>query len=311
MYSSKIVDATDPDLFAAAIRPTGDFVVTGRGSFRARSTLFNLGRVYAQRVHEKLARLKHAELHRGGILFLTEPGPGMFMNGAEIGISQVAVVDPGASYTSRLSGATHWGAVTLAKEDMDDLGITGTGGHINRSSGVTVLTPPAAALARLRSLHVYMGRLAETDPALLANTELTHDLEYSLVDALQGTLSTQASGSDTTGRRHHQIVINRFRMVIEALADRPLSLTEINRRIGVSSRTLRSACQEQLGVSPLQYIMLRRMQAVHRVLQNADPAITRVTDIATEHGFWELGRFAVKYRHLFGEMPSATLKRAA
>ena len=57
--------------------------------------------------------------------------------------------------------------------------------------------------------------------------------------------------------------------------------------------------------------MLRRMQAVRRVLQNADPKVTRVTDIATEHGFWELGRFAVKYRHMFGETPSTTLKRAA
>jgi AraC-like DNA-binding protein len=57
--------------------------------------------------------------------------------------------------------------------------------------------------------------------------------------------------------------------------------------------------------------MLHRMQAVRRALQKADPDITRVTDIATEHGFWELGRFAVKYRHAFGETPSATLRAAA
>ena len=56
--------------------------------------------------------------------------------------------------------------------------------------------------------------------------------------------------------------------------------------------------------------MLRRMQTARRALQNADPQVSRVTDIATEHGFWELGRFSVNYRHMFGEMPSATLKRA-
>ena len=103
----------------------------------------------------------------------------------------------------------------------------------------------------------------------------------------------------------------RFRGIVEAQADQLPEIAEISRQVGVSSRLLRLACQEQLGVSPLQYGLLRRMQTVRRRLQNADPEITRVTDIATEHGFWELGRFAVRYRHFFGETPSATLKRAA
>src|SRR5262249_31415101 len=32
-------------------------------------------------------------------------------------------------------------------------------------------------------------------------------------------------------------------------------------------------------------------------------------EIVTDHGIWELGRFSVAYRRLFGESPSCTLRR--
>ena len=52
-----------------------------------------------------------------------------------------------------------------------------------------------------------------------------------------------------------------------------------------------------------------RMNQVRVALMRADPAKATVTGIATGHGFWELGRFSVAYRTLFGESPSASLRR--
>jgi AraC-like DNA-binding protein len=118
---------------------------------------------------------------------------------------------------------------------------------------------------------------------------------------------------DTQDRHHrHRLrlaVMQRFEQMIEALPDQPLHVMDICSGIGVTDRTLRLHCQEQLGMSPHQYLWLRRMNLVRRALARAEPAAKTVTQIANDYGFAELGRFAVRYRRLFGESPSVTLRR--
>jgi AraC-like DNA-binding protein len=61
-------------------------------------------------------------------------------------------------------------------------------------------------------------------------------------------------------------------------------------------------------MGPIRYLTLRRMHLVRRALLKADPSKATVTRLATDHGFWELGRFAVAYRRIFGELPSESLR---
>jgi AraC-like DNA-binding protein len=103
--------------------------------------------------------------------------------------------------------------------------------------------------------------------------------------------------------------MSKFEEFLASNCDQPVYLSEICAATGVSESTLRRCCQEHLGMSPVRYLWLRRMSLARAALIRADPATANVTGIATDHGFCELGRFSVEYRALFGESPSATLRR--
>jgi AraC family ethanolamine operon transcriptional activator len=91
----------------------------------------------------------------------------------------------------------------------------------------------------------------------------------------------------------------------------PVTVAEMSGMAGVSERTLRAAFRDVIGLSPKQYAITERLRAAHDALCAADPKTTTVTDIAMAHGFFELGRFAGRYRHTFGEAPSRTLRQVA
>lgn len=78
----------------------------------------------------------------------------------------------------------------------------------------------------------------------------------------------------------------------------------------VSPSSLEGAFKSITGVSPHSFFLRRRLSQARSVLLRENPAQCKVTDVATELGFSELGRFAVRYREMFGEKPSDTLRRS-
>ncbi len=111
------------------------------------------------------------------------------------------------------------------------------------------------------------------------------------------------------GAQNHTEVISKLEEFLAVNCVERIYLSDICIATGVSESTLRRCCHEHLGMGPVRYLWLRRMNQVRVALMRADPAEATVTGIATGHGFWELGRFSVEYRTLFGESPSASLRR--
>ena len=59
----------------------------------------------------------------------------------------------------------------------------------------------------------------------------------------------------------------------------------------------------------MKYAKQIRLESAQRALLAARSGITTVTDVAMDHGFFQLGRFSADYRRVFGELPSVTLGR--
>jgi AraC-like DNA-binding protein len=117
--------------------------------------------------------------------------------------------------------------------------------------------------------------------------------------------------ADSARQRRRQDIMNRFRALAEGWGDRPPFLPEVCAALGVNVRTFNQICHEQLGVGLKRYLLLRRLHLAHQALSDAPPGGTTVTEIATQYGFWELGRFAGLYGAVYGQHPSATLRCAS
>jgi AraC-like DNA-binding protein len=89
-----------------------------------------------------------------------------------------------------------------------------------------------------------------------------------------------------------------------------ISIARLSTVAGVSERSLRNAFYDVYTTSPKRYITLWQLHQVRRTLQTSGGPAATVTNAATSHGFFELGRFAAAYKSLFGETPSETLQRA-
>jgi AraC-like DNA-binding protein len=166
-------------------------------------------------------------------------------------------------------------------------------------------------MARLVRIHELVGQLAKNLPDVLILPEAGRALEQELTYVLIRCLTEGQSSAMTAGGRRHDRIIARFEEFLGMHANQPLYLAEICAALGVAERTLRVACEEHLGMGPIRYLSLRRMHLVRRALLRAESSTTTVTRVATDHGFWELGRFSVSYRALFGESPSESLRRPA
>jgi len=113
-----------------------------------------------------------------------------------------------------------------------------------------------------------------------------------------------------SGQPTSAVLVKRATEIMDAQRG-PLRILDLCRVLRVSPSTLENSFKAVAGVTPHAFFTRRRLNQARASLLRAGTAGRKVTEIASELGFTELGRFAVRYRQLFGESPSETLRRGS
>lgn len=171
-----------------------------------------------------------------------------------------------------------------------------------------VLRASAQVVPVLQALHLKAMRCAAgldssnlSSPALM---RLRDDVLMEWVEALP----PQVDVSELDSLASRKKVVDRACEVMLDAPDEALSMLELCQRVGTSRRKLSYCFQDVLGISPARYLRVTRLNGVRRELKAMRSTSMSVNEVAAKWGFGHLSQFAKDYKHLFGELPSATLQ---
>jgi len=304
---SAIVHFSDPESYADGF---GDsrmkLTITAGGAFSARLTRLRLNDLNIYRCRETLPRIAFISLPPK-MICLTFPigaGSSLISDGLALRGGDIVLHVRGDRTYQRSNGARQWGLISISTEQFAHRCKALTGKSIVAPEVTRVVRPERPESLRFQHLFREACLVAETKYRFTEQPEVARTLEQQLFHAIIDCVSADQTRQR---RQRHATVMVRFEEALSQHIGHKLSLPMLCAEIGVPERTLRMCCTNFLAVSPLRYLMLQRLNQARAELRRARPSSTSVAEVARNHQFLELGRFAVIYRAIFGESPSATL----
>ena len=302
----------DPDHYEASLRDAQiEAVIVSRGHFRARLTWAELHHLQVLRCEEDSLRAAYMRLapRLAFVTFPTNSAPLPVWRGTELQAEEIMFHGRGERLHQFAPGSFVWSVIAIDPGQLEYDGRALTGKDVTPPLEGQLLRPSRRDMARLRRLHAQVCRLAETNSKMLSHPEVARAVEQDLIHALVTCLTTVGARPDGFPGRHHANIMLRFEEILPEHLSQLRTIPELCGLVGVSERTLRSCCAEFLGMSPIRYVLLRRLREVRSALRDGDPDKVNVAEVAHRFGFAQLARFAGTYRAIFGETPSTTLQR--
>jgi AraC family ethanolamine operon transcriptional activator len=249
--------------------------------------------------------LAFGKMHRDGWgLYFQLSGMPVCVNGKRIGPGKIAILPPNAEFGIAGHGAVSWFSVFAPGQLLD-----GDAESKNRSSSVYVPQGKSQELKRLysqvRKVQRCSARLGLSSLHSPGFALLQDDLLSTVCNVLWSGETSRAKGSTPNSRRLTAQAVE----LIHDYQGLKMSVRDLAVILDVSERTLEYAFRDQFDISPQAFLINYRLHQARKSLQSSGLGETTVAMVAAENGFFDFGRFAAKYLQLFGEHPSATLRR--
>lgn len=229
------------------------------------------------------------------IVALLGGGPPGIVNGMALEPDDLLLVGPGGSYDAVLGPGTipvvlGWARQALALPLRE---------VVERARGQVLKLSAPGRSARLegavqKTVRSWEAEDGSVDLPTEALTEWLQDLFSSV-------------GSRACLSHPSWELFRRARSVLVANLEGPMTVSGLAEAVGSSRRRLEYAFERCVGVGPGRFRKILRLNRARRTLESGSDS---VTEAAFEVGIDHLGRFSGDYRHLFGECPSETLRRA-
>lgn len=231
-------------------------------------------------------------------------------NGVTIERDSCAILEPGSEFCISTKLAHDWCAVFIPNNALSKLFQDWESPHRLKSGTCRVSSNNSHATRHIRTMVAEIMNAAALHESF-SSTPAAATAAANLIEVGTRMIGiAQIENSDRQGRpkiSRDQIVRN----CMDTLDDRgigPVSLSDLTSAANVSERTLRTVFREYFGVGPTRFLIIRQLNLVHAALKKADHEHQSVGQILMDHGEYAFSRFASRYKRMFGELPSETLR---
>jgi AraC-like DNA-binding protein len=171
----------------------------------------------------------------------------------------------------------------------------------------SILQAPMHSVQRLRRdlLSVLAWPSTATPPnPVLADAAASRVVFEALCELFGGA----AGWGQAVGSASASFIVAECHRIVAGSGPAPASIEALCMRLRTSRRSLQNSFRQVADTTPVHYLRSLRLNAVRRRLMSTRAAELSVSQAAADQGFIHLSHFTERYRALFGELPSQTLR---